>query len=520
MIQEYFKEFLSFHPLFASTIGYSEYDGILMNYYSKEYSNSLRKFYIRYLKRLQTWKRKTIYHHILQYYLEKSLEYKKFPFHYLVLSKDGTIFQRIHSMVNHETIPLRSDNDLKNVISRYKKSISIIQTQEIVLREGIRKKITVPKLIVRIAIEQLKTLEKKKFLLPKKEKNFNKDLIEDYRNMIRLEVRPEIIRFRKFLETVYLPDSRNSIGLCSLPNGKNMYKFLVRKKSTLDDITIHEIVLFGRREIKRLEKEMNILMREIGYRYSLPSFLKKIYSNKKFFYSNGKEIIHAFRQWRSKIQKTVIPQYFDFKVSMDYEIREMPKQRAKYGTGAYYTLPTREKKGCFYINTFHKDSNPSFSLESLLLHEGNPGHNFQNMRAIDLKIPEFIIYLHESGPSEGWALYAETLGEYKDKYSRFGKLLHEMLRAVRLILDTGIHFYGWSFQKSVSFLRKKTGISEFDAKNEIIRYISNPGQAVTYKLGERFILSLRDKFLREKKGTLKDFHSFLLNKGPIPFKFI
>jgi len=523
IMEDYFDGYLSFHPLFASRIGYREYDGNLVNYYSKDHVNAKQCFYREFLKRLEDCKEKTLYHHVLLYHLKNNLKHDTFPFFYMALSKNGTIFQTLHSMVSSDVIPIRTNHDLENLIRRYEQAILIVQSQKKVLEEGISKNITVPKIIVRIAIAQLKSLGKRKFQLPKTKKKVKYELKVQYEELIDKKVRPELVAFRKFLESTYLPAARSSIGLCGLPNGTKMYTYLVREHTTLPSISVKDIFEFGQSEVARIEAEMKTVMGEIGYKgSSLGSFLKKIYKDKKFFYSSGTELIKAFRQCRRKIQKTVLPRYFHFGVSSDYEIREIPKQKAKYTTGAYYILPSIKtgKKGCFYINTFHRNSNPSFLLESLLLHEGNPGHHFQNMRAIDLKLPKFLIYLHESGPSEGWALYAETLGEYKDPYSRFGKLIHEMLRAVRLVVDTGIHCYGWSFRKSLDYLRSKTGMSYFDARNEIRRYIANPGQAVTYKLGERYILSLRDAFLADNKGTLKDFHSFLLDRGPIPFVFL
>ncbi len=523
IMEDFFNGYLSFHPLFASRFGYREYDGHLVNHYSKDHVKAKQYFYRTFLKRLEDCKKKTLYHHVLLYHLKNNLKHDTFPFFYMALSKSGTIFQTLHSMVSSDVIPIRTNHDLENLIRRYEQAILIVQSQKKVLEEGISKKITVPKIIVGIAIAQIKSLEKSSFQLPKTKTKLKYGLKLQYEALIEKKVRPELVAFRKFLELTYLPAARSSIGLCGLPNGKKMYAYLVRKHTTLPSISVKSIFEFGQSEVARIEAEMKAVMGEIGYKgSSLGSFLKKIYKDKKFLYSSGTELIKAFRQCRRKIQKTVLPMYFHFDVSSDYEIREIPKQKAKYTTGAYYNLPSINtgKKGCFYINTFHRNSNPSFLLESLLLHEGNPGHHFQNMRAIDLKLPKFLIYLHESGPSEGWALYAETLGDYKDPYSRFGKLIHEMLRAVRLVIDTGIHRYGWSFEKSLDYLRSKTGMSYFDARNEIRRYIANPGQAVTYKLGERYILSLRDAFLADNKGTLKDFHSFLLDKGPVPFVFL
>ena len=521
ILEDYFDGFLSFHPLFASSIGYREYDGNLSNYYSKDHMNAKQCFYKEFLKRLEACKKKTLYHDVLLYKLKNNLKYYTFPFFYMALSTNGIVFQRLHSMVCNDVTPIRTTCDLENLIGRYEQAVLIVQTQKRVLEEGIAKKITVPKIIVRIVISQLKSFEKNKLELPKTK--FKYEVKARYEALMEKKVRSELVAFRKFLESTYLPAARASIGLCGLPNGKKMYTFLVRTQTTLPSITVKEIYEFGQREVARIESEMNMVLGEIGYKGSkLRSFLKNIYKEKKFFYSNGTKLIKAFHGYRRKIKKSVLPRYFHFDVSSDYEIREVPKQKAKYTTGAYYILPSIKtgRKGCFYINTFHRNSNPSFLLESLLLHEGNPGHHFQNMRAMDLKLPKFLIYLHESGPSEGWALYAETLGDYKDPYSRFGKLIHEMLRAVRLVLDTGIHCYGWSFDKSLDYLRSKTGMSYFDARNEIRRYVDHPGQAVTYKLGERHILSLRDAFLADNKGTLKDFHSFLLDKGPIPFIFL
>ena len=224
---------------------------------------------------------------------------------------------------------------------------------------------------------------------------------------------------------------------------------------------------------------------------------------------------------KKDIEDNIMPKYFNNIKHYNYKIKEIPKYLAKNSTGAYYYMKSidNKRKGTFYLNTYNYKSNPKYLVESLVLHEGNPGHNYQLSYSFDLNLPYFLIYGGSTAYIEGWALYTESLGEYKNNYSYFGKLIHEMLRAARLVVDIGIHCYNWSFEKSVNYLRKTTGLSYYECKNEILRYIANPAQALSYKIGERFILDLKKDFLKTN-NNLKEFHELILKKGPIPLKFL
>ena len=524
MFERYFNDFLKLHPAYATFVGINKYNSELENGFSKKYEEDYKKLAKKYLAKLDRIKRKNIYHHSLKYDIDMTLGSFKLNFDYLSISPHHFIIIDLINSTTEGFLPLKTNKNLKDLIQRYKKSVEITKDQIKKLNDGIKKGITVPKIIVKTVIDELDEFTKNKniFKLPVDENKFNKELVKDYNETIENIIKPQVLLFKNYIQNNYLPFATNTIGLSKIPTGKKMYEYLVKSHTTLDTLKIKDIHDLGLKEVARIKKEMNKIKNEVGFKGNLDSFKKFLNDDKQFYFKNGNDIIKDYKNWKKIIDKTVMPNYFDFEVSMDYNIKKMPSHIAKNGPGAYYYLPSsfKKRRGTFFVNTYNLKGSPKYTAESLALHEGNPGHNFQIVRSIDVKVPNFIIYDGSTAYSEGWGLYSESLGEYKNKYSKFGRLMNEMMRAVRLVVDTGIHYYGWTFDRTVEYFQKNTGLSYFESKNEIIRYISDPGQALAYKIGEKFIFNLRYKFIKSKKGNIKDFHRYLLDIGPVPLKFI
>ena len=518
MLREYIQEYCSLYPFYSIGLEKKKNYNLLENIYSKDFKKKEKLFHEKYKKKLQTLKNKNIYHKSLEYNLNLEFEYYKLKsFSYLILSKNSNLLKTILNKIRDGYIPTKTDKNIKDIIELYRKSIPFVDSKINILKEGIKKKITSPKQIVKIIILQLELLEKEDFRIDIQ----NKELFIQYNNLIHYMIKPKIKEYRIFLLKEYLPNARETIGLYDVKDGEKMYNYLIRSNLSLSNYTIEYIHEYGKKEVERIEKEMKKIIEKIGFKGGIQNFRESLKKDKSFYFKNGKEIINNYKKWKKKINETIIKKNFNFTINLDFKIKEIPKNIARFSSGAYYILPKGKNEGIFYINTYRLDNNPKFIAESLILHEGNPGHNFQLVRSIEKKVPFYLIYFHSSGYSEGWALYAESLGEYKDLYSYYGRLVLEMMRAVRLVVDTGIHSskYKWSFEKSLNYFKEKTGIEDFESKNEILRYINNPGQAVSYKMGEKFIMDLRDDFLKKNK-SLKEFHSYFLDRGPIPLDLL
>jgi len=221
---------------------------------------------------------------------------------------------------------------------------------------------------------------------------------------------------------------------------------------------------------------------------------------------------------QSKLNKFIMKKLFKKKISHDYLIEAVPKYNEKYAPSAYYVLGdlNKKRKGKFYINLGNLKTHNKIYVESLSLHEGNPGHHYQITYVNDSNLPLFIKIGSFTAYDEGWALYCENLGEYNDILSYYGKLNMEMLRALRLVIDTGIHYYEWSESRCLSFMKRYLFDDEKNILSEIHRYMANPGQALAYKIGELSIINLKKKY----KGDIKNFHEEVLELGSIPLEIL
>jgi len=534
----YFQEILELNPSFATSIGEFRYNNKLENTLSDEYKLKHFKIISKYNKILDEIDNKKmnkkfkLFNLALRDNLNLDLEYYIYPFDLLPLNSQDNLIFDIVSDTKEGLYPLKKTKDFENLIDRYSLIPKIINTILLKLREGKLRRIMVPKIIISVIIDQLEffinAFEIYKInnnILLEVEKEKKNQLMRIYKNVIQ-KIKYSYKKLLIFLKDDYKNMAPTKIGLSSYGEiGKNMYLYCIKRHTTFENITPEKIHRIGIIEVNRINKRMNYVIKEIKKKkkkeLEKKSF-KKMLKDKSFFFENGKDLINHYKNRKNIIKNSIIDQNFDFNISTDYDIREMPKFVAKNGPGAYYMQPSMDKKrkGIFFLNTYDLENNPKYSSESLCLHEGNPGHHWQITRSIDLNLPKFIIFSDNTAYFEGWALYCEGLGEYKDLFSLYGRLVDEMMRAVRLVVDTGIHYYDWSYEKALNYFIKYTRMNKSESENEIKRYISLPGQALAYKIGEKYILKLRDEFFYNNLGDIKKFHNFILNKGPIPLKLI
>ena len=341
------------------------------------------------------------------------------------------------------------------------------------------------------------------------------------RQVIRDKVVPAFRLLKVFYEDRYLPGSRDTIGASQLPAGPAYYQALVAE-STTTDLTPREIHELGLREVARIGARMDAVVRETGFTGTRAEFQKFLVTDPRFFYTDPDAMIAGYRDI-AKRADAELPKLFAQLPRQPYGVRAM---RPEEGNNAeHYTLGAADgsRSGWFEANTNDLKTRPKWAMETLLLHEAVPGHHLQIARAQELgNLPQFRRNLGFNAYAEGWALYAESLGDemgfYKDPYQKFGNLSAEMLRACRLVVDTGIHAFGWTRQQAIDYMVANTGETVELETAEVDRYIVWPGQATAYKVGELKIKALRAR-AREALGErfdLRRFHNLVIDGGSVP----
>ncbi|MEZ6059555.1 MAG: DUF885 domain-containing protein [Planctomycetaceae bacterium] len=334
---------------------------------------------------------------------------------------------------------------------------------------------------------------------------------------------PSYRTFLKFFEEEYLPASFDSVGCWQRPEGLEMYAALARQFTTTD-LTPEQIHQIGLDEVARIRKEMEAIQQQVGFEGSFQEFLTHLRSDPQFYYDNQNDLLEAYRECCRRIDPQ-LPNLFSRLPKIPYEIVPIPSQMAPDTTAAYYQPPAADgsRAGGYYVNLYKPEARPKYEIEALSLHESVPGHHLQIALAMELdEIPEFRRYEGYTAFIEGWGLYSEKLGEelglYQDPYSKFGQLTYEMWRAVRLVVDTGMHTMKWSRQDAIDFFAANTAKTLLDIENEVDRYIAWPGQALAYKIGELKIRELRAR-AEAQLGTafdVKEFHDVVLRNGAVP----
>ncbi len=336
------------------------------------------------------------------------------------------------------------------------------------------------------------------------------------------EVRPAYVKLADFLAKEYAPKGRTDPGLWALAGGDALYRFDIRQLTTtnLDPATIHEI---GLQQVARIEGEQLVIARKLGFP-DLKSFRASLKTNRKLIPASGEQILEKYRGYIAGMEPQ-LPKLFGILPKTKVEVRPVEKFREKEAAGASYFqgTPDGSRPGIIYVNTSDYANRSLLSVESTSYHEGIPGHHMQI--AIAQTLPELPPFRQQGGNSgyvEGWALYSESLGKelgfYQDPYSDFGRLSDEMLRAVRLVVDTGVHSQHWTRQQMVDFFHEHSNQDEPDVQSETDRYIAWPGQALAYKLGQLDILRLREHAKVElgSKFDIRAFHDEILNGGALP----
>ncbi|HZW59884.1 MAG TPA: DUF885 domain-containing protein, partial [Woeseiaceae bacterium] len=338
---------------------------------------------------------------------------------------------------------------------------------------------------------------------------------------------PAYRQFSRYFNDRYLPASRDSIGASELPDGKAFYEYRVRHFTTTD-LTPDEVHRLGLEEVRRIRDEMQLIIDELDFDGSFAEFLDFLRTDPQFYYDDPDQLFEAYLATCKRIDPKLV-KLFGKLPRMPYGLRPIPDNIAPDTTTAYYSRPAADgsRPGYYYVNLYRPEVRPKYEIEVLSVHEAVPGHHLQIALQMELDdMPAFRRYSGFTAFTEGWGLYSESLGYelglYQDPYSHFGALTYEMWRAVRLVVDTGMHYKGWSRQQAIDFFKANAAKTELDIINEIDRYIAWPGQALAYKIGQLKMLELRHKAERMlgKRFDIRAFHDALLAGGALPLEVL
>ena len=349
------------------------------------------------------------------------------------------------------------------------------------------------------------------------------ELKSSARLIIADQLTPAYAEFKRFIEEEYLPKTRVRPGIGTLPGGKAVYAMLARHFTTTD-MTPEEIHNIGLSEVARIRGEMEEVIEEVGFDGDINAFNDFLRTDPQFYYETAEELLEGYQAVSKRLDPELV-KLFGKLPRMPYGVRPIAPELAPDTTTAFYMRPALDgsRPGWYYVNLYKPEVRPKYEMEVLSVHESVPGHHLQIALAQEIEgLPEFRRNSSVTAFIEGWGLYSERLGYdmglYKDPYSRYGQLIYDMWRAVRLVVDTGIHYFGWSRQEAIDYFKDNAAKTEADIINEIDRYIGWPGQALAYKIGQLKMLELRAKAEDElgDRFDIRAFHDELLGAGAIP----
>ncbi len=480
---------------------------------------------------------KRIDHELLRRRLEDQLSDFRFQTHLMPINNRSGFHIRFPELPR--VMNPRSKQDFANYVARLKDFDRYVDEQITLLRGGMEAGLVQPAIIMRDSLSQVQAqivddLSKSLFISNIAEEAIAaldpdswKQIESEIRDAIQSSVIPAYQRFAVFLETEYLPACRGPVGAAALPMGREFYLNRIRRFTTLD-ISPEELHQTGIRENGRIRLEMEVIKKSVDFEGTLDAFLEHLRTDPKFYATTAEELM----QTTALILKRAdgrLPELFGHLPRIPYGLREIPAYVAPQTTAAYYWPPATDgsRGGFYYLNTYNLSSRPLYQLEALSLHEAVPGHHLQ--LAIQAELDDLHPISRESNFTafiEGWALYSERLGKdigfYKDPYQDFGRLSMEAWRASRLVVDTGLHWMGWSRQQAIDYMTANTALSPHNIVAEVDRYIGWPGQALAYKTGELAISRIRRK-AEQALGDhfdIRSFHDRVLEAGSIPLPLL
>jgi len=436
------------------------------------------------------------------------------------------------------SMPNQTVADYEDMLARLEALPKYFDQNIALLQDGLKRGFTHPKIILRDVPKQIADLapqDPSKSALLDPFNNFPNGIPQAERTRLKLRaeeiytkfVLPEVTRYHDYVTKTYIPACRDSISTTAQPNGASAYTFHIRWHTTTN-LTAQQIHEIGLSEVKRIKGEMDKLIANSGFTGSFHEFTEFLRTDPRFYFDEPEDLINAYKIVAKSIDPELVKEFGKLPRNQ-YGVIPIPDFKAPSQTTAYYQpgAPRAGRPGYYFVNAYNLKARPKWEMEALSLHESVPGHHLQLSLGQELEdVPEFRRHVGYSAFVEGWGLYAESLGEdlglYKDPYSKFGQLSYEMWRAVRLVVDTGMHSTGWSREQAIQFFKDNTGKTDQDITVEVDRYIAWPGQALAYKIGQLKIRELRTLAEKElgPKFDKRKFHDVVLEDGAIPLNLL
>lgn len=538
---QYWEESLKLNPLRATFQGDPRYNDQLPNFLSADYRQQSHDFTAGWLKKIEAVGSDGLSgQDLLSYeiFVEKArreLEGEQFPGWMQPVNQFYNIASTVVQLGSGTGAqPFKSVQDYDNWRKRAAR-VPVLFDQAIAnMREGMEAGVVQPRALMEKVVPQLDALIKPKAdetlfwgpvkNLPASFSDTDKQRIDrEYRTLIENELMPAYRKLRQFIVDEYMPRTRATPGMQALPNGAAWYAYNARQ-STSTDLSPAEIHQLGLDEVARIHGLIRGVMKEVGFKGSLQDFFQFMQNDPRFSFESEEALLAYYRGLEDKINQRV-PELFSLIPKASFEIRPVEAFRAQSAAGGSYMRPSEDgsRPGIFYVNTYDLPTRKTWDAEDLYLHEAIPGHHFQLALQQELTgLPMFRRFGSEIAFSEGWGLYAESLGKdlgvYTDPYNYFGYLQNELWRAIRLVVDTGLHSKGWSREQVIAYMLENSAESETQATAEAERYMAIPGQALAYKIGELKIKEVRARAERElgPKFDVRQFHAEVLKDGSVP----
>ncbi len=545
LFEEHFERMLVLNPLGATSIGDYRFNDRLAITMSEEHRTADRELNEEFLGRLLEIDRdaldeqRRLSYDIFKINREMELEAHLYPSHlqpinqfylmtnFFVQQGSGTSLHPFKTVKDYDDWLSRTDDFLVNL------DLAIENMQQGMRRGIVQPKVLMVKVVPQIEANIVDRAEDSNLWRPIENmpSEFSAEdrqrLTAAYRDSIMNEVMPAFRRLNNFIGDEYMAAARDTVGLGDLPNGEEWYRFLVRLRTTTQ-LTPDEIHQIGLDEVARIHDEMRGVMREVGFEGDLDAFFEFVNTDEQFFFDEPEQLIQGYRDMSEHID-ALSKKLFDIAPQTGFEVRRVEPFRERSASGGSYMAgtPDGSRPGIFYANAYNMKARPKWAMESLFLHEAIPGHHFQiSLTRENEALPRFRRFGGFTAYTEGWGLYAETLGKelgvYTDPYQHFGALNAELWRAIRLVVDTGIHAKGWTRQEVLDFMYANSAVAPARAISEAERFMAIPGQALAYKIGQLKIREIRDD-AEARVGERFDvvaFHREVLEDGPMPLSML
>lgn len=536
----YWEEYLQTHPLMATYQGDLRYNDQYPNDATAEYRAEAKARYERNLAEIGKINRdELVGQDLLSYDIfvrrqQQSLESLRFPGWLMPVNQYNDHNQFMRLGTGSSAQPFSTVKHYEDWFKRLSGLVAVGDTQIANMKLGLERGYSQPAIVMKKVVDQYdgfvtanvedsplwQSIVKMPDSIAQPERE---RLTQEYRVLLTESVMPAYARMRDYLRDDYQPKCRETVGMLDLPDGKAWYAYHV-KRHTTTELSPEDIHQFGFAEVERLHGEMRQVMTEVGFEGDLQAFFTFLETDEQFFFATEAELFAAYEGKREEVGK-LLPKAFDIFPKATFEIQPVESFRNRTASGASYRRAPADgsRPGVFYINTYDLKTQPTYRVETLYMHEAEPGHHFAGSIQREIEaLPDFRRFGGFTAYSEGWALYVEStgkeLGLFSDPYSYYGALDAQLFRAMRLVVDTGIHYYGWTREQAIDYMSDNSSMAATKIESEVERYIARPGQALAYKIGQREIRQMRQRAEAAfgDDFDVKAFHRQVLIDGALP----